>query len=136
MHANPPEKIVPTLGLAIGRVLDLEPILAILTIHSGLALGDNSFEVPSADFRKQFLSCALDMLGIQQTGTVAQPERGASLLRVRPSVARWRGPEAEAPCRTKEATRATRPGREVSEAALRAAHRAAREEPFRRNLRS
>ena len=32
---------MPTLGLAIGRVLDLEPVLAILTIHSGLALGDN-----------------------------------------------------------------------------------------------
>ena len=67
-----PEKIVPTLGLAIGRVLDLEPVLAILTIHSGLALGDNSFEVPSADFRKQFLSCALYMLGIQQTGCAPQ----------------------------------------------------------------
>src|SRR5215472_7659953 len=39
-----PEKIVPTLGLAIGRVLDVEPVLAILTIHSGPALGDNSFE--------------------------------------------------------------------------------------------
>ena len=62
---------MPTLGLAIGRVLDLEPVLAILTIHSGLALGDNSFEVASADFRKQFLSCALYMLGIQQNGTVA-----------------------------------------------------------------
>jgi len=36
---------VPTLGLAIGWVLDLEPVLATLTIHSGLALGDNSFEV-------------------------------------------------------------------------------------------
>ena len=86
MHANPPEKIVPTLGLAIGRVLDLEPILAILTIHSGLALGDNSFEVPSADFRKQFLSCALDVLGIQQTGTVAHAnefrETGFPLLRI------------------------------------------------------
>ena len=50
---------MPTLGLAIGRVLDLEPVVAILTIHSGLALGDNSFEVPLVDFRKQFLSCAL-----------------------------------------------------------------------------
>jgi hypothetical protein len=46
------------LGLAIGRVLDLEPVLAILTIHSGLALGDNSFEVPSADFREQCASSA------------------------------------------------------------------------------
>jgi hypothetical protein len=61
-----PEKIVPTLGLAIGRVLDLEPVLAILTIHSGLALGDNSFEVPSADFRKQLLSCATTARSVTQ----------------------------------------------------------------------
>ena len=67
----PPEKIVPTLGLAIGPVLDLEPVLAILTIQSGLAFGDYPFEVPSADFREQFFSCALDMLSIQQAGTVA-----------------------------------------------------------------
>src|SRR6516164_3893488 len=83
-----PEKIVPTLGLAIGRVLDLEPVLAILTIHSGLALGDNSFEVASADFRKQFLSCALYMLRIQQTGTVAHAnefrETGFPLEKRRP----------------------------------------------------
>jgi len=44
---------VPTLGWAIGRVLDLEQVLAILTIHSGLALRD---KIPSANFRKQFLS--------------------------------------------------------------------------------
>jgi hypothetical protein len=79
---------VPTLGLAIGRVLDLEPVLAILTIHSGLALGDNSFEVASADFRKQFLSCALYMLRIQQTGTVAHAnefrETGFPLEKRRP----------------------------------------------------
>src|SRR5215469_2017306 len=54
------------LGLGYSRVLDLEPVLAILTIHSGLALGDNPFEVPSADFRKQFLPCALDVLRIDQ----------------------------------------------------------------------
>ena len=47
---------MPTLGWAIGRVLDLEQVLAILTIHSGLALRD---KIPSANFRKQFLSRAL-----------------------------------------------------------------------------
>ena len=46
---------MPTLGWAIGRVLDLEQVLAILTIHSGLALRD---KIPSANFRKQFLSRA------------------------------------------------------------------------------
>ena len=47
---------MPTLGWALGRVLDLEQVLAILTIHSGLALRD---KIPSANFRKQFLSRAL-----------------------------------------------------------------------------
>ena len=68
---------MPTLGLAIGPVLDLEPILAILTIQSGFALGDDPLEIPSADFRKQFLSCALDVLSIQQTGTVAHANDSA-----------------------------------------------------------
>ena len=45
------------------------------------------------------------------------------------------GFEADAPCRAKEATCATRPDREVLTPALRSAHRAAREELFRGNLR-
>ena len=66
--------------MAIGRILDLEPALAILTIQSGLALGDNSFEVPSADFRKQFLSRALDVLSIKQPWTLRGPDESRQLL--------------------------------------------------------
>ena len=54
-----PEKIVPTLGLAIGRVLDLEPVLAILTIHSGLALGDNPLKVAQISAKKPFPCCSM-----------------------------------------------------------------------------
>jgi hypothetical protein len=62
----PPEKIVQTLGLAIGRVLDFEPALAILTIHSGLALRHNPLKVAGANFSEKALPVLLDVLSVKQ----------------------------------------------------------------------
>jgi hypothetical protein len=62
---------VPSLGLRICPVFDLQPIGAVLPVHTHLSFRHDNFQIAAADFVEQLFSPTLDVLRVQQPWTVA-----------------------------------------------------------------
>ena len=68
MPSRPPfrlKRLVPSFGLRVRPILDLEPRVAVVLIDSHLSLRDDPFEISLTDVLKELLTGAVDVLGVQ-----------------------------------------------------------------------
>ena len=58
---------MPSLGLEIGWIFELQPAGCVVFINAEFSLRHNSFKVAGANFREKALPVLLDVLRLKQT---------------------------------------------------------------------
>ena len=57
---------MPSLGLRISAIFDLQPAVPVVLVNAELSLRDNPLKVTGANFREKALPVLLDVLRIKQ----------------------------------------------------------------------
>src|SRR5215471_12816266 len=66
------QQLVPSFGLRIGPVLDLEPSISIVFVNPQLSLRHYPFQIARANLFEKLFALALDVLGKQQPFAIAR----------------------------------------------------------------
>jgi hypothetical protein len=71
---------MPSLGLRISGVFDLQPAVPIVLVNAELSLRHNPLKVAGANFREKGLPLRYDVLRIKQPWTLCGPDESCESL--------------------------------------------------------